>query len=166
MDDTVAAMFTANLGFLSVPVSFVQFFGQELEELVGILFFGGHQILERLLFRYPEARENVGSRVPVGVFERVEILEHIIHGAAEAMGDVAVTALMTITQVEVAEKRVVEKALEDNILVTSRPSIVDAAEAVSPTRGYCGVRRYIARIFLCGVVKEFVMLALSTWIPS
>lgn len=133
---------------------------------MGILLLGGHQILECLLFRYPETRENVSGCVAVGSFKSVEILKHIIHGAAEAVGNIAVTTLMAVAQVEIAEKRVVEKALEDNILVASRPGIIDATEAVGSTRGCCGVRRNIARVFFYGVRKQLVVLPLSTCIPS
>lgn len=82
MDDAVAAVLASYLGFFAIPVAFMQLLGQKLKEFVSVLLFGCDKILEGFLLAYPEAREDVGRRIAVGVLSGVEILEHVVHGAA------------------------------------------------------------------------------------
>jgi hypothetical protein len=158
--DAVAAVLAANLWLLAVAIALVKFLSQELEELVSILFFGGYQILEGLLLRNPEPRQDVSGRVAVGVLESIEILEHIVHGAAQAVRNLAV--VVAIAEVKVTEERVMEEALEDNVLVASGSSVIDAAKAVSATRGGCGIVGDVSRVILNGVLEELIMLPLAT----
>jgi hypothetical protein len=43
----------------------------------------------------------------------------------------AVAALVAVAEVEVAQDRVVEEALKDDVLVASGASVIDASEAIS-----------------------------------
>lgn len=130
VDDAVAAVLAPDLGLLPVPVPLVQLLREELEELVGVLFPGRDEVLKGLLLRDPEARQDIRGSVPISVFLRVEILEHIIHGTREAVRDGALAALVPAGEVEVAQQRVVQEALEDNVLVAGRTGVVDAPQSV------------------------------------
>jgi hypothetical protein len=132
VDDAVAAVLAANFGLLAVPVALVQLLGQELEEFMRVLFFRGHQILKGFFLRDPEPGQDVGCGVAIRVLQGIEILKHVVHGAAEAVRDVAVVALVPVAEVKVAQQRVVEEALEDNVLVASSASVVDATKTVGP----------------------------------
>lgn len=160
MHDAVAAVLAANLWLLAVAIALVKFLSQELKELVSILFFGGYQILKGLLLRNPEPRQDVSGRVAVGVLESIEILEHVVHGAAQAVRNLAV--VVAIAEVKVTEERVMEEALEDNVLVASGSSVIDAAKAVGATRGGCGIVGDVSRVILNGVLEELIMLPLAT----
>lgn len=82
MDDTVARMLAPALRPLAIAVSLVKFLGQKLEELVGILFLGCHEVFKRLLLGNPEPRQYVGGCITVGAFQCVKILEHVVHSTA------------------------------------------------------------------------------------
>lgn len=127
---------------------------------MGILFFGGYQIFEGFLLGNPESGQDVGGRVSVGGLESIEILEHVVHGAAQAVGNLAV--VVAIAEVKVAEEGVMEEALEDNVLVASCTSVIDTAKAVGATRGSCGIVGDVSRVILNGVLEELVVLPLAT----
>lgn len=128
--NTVATVLTARLGLLPVAISFMQLLSEELKELVCILLLSRHQVLECLLLTYPESRQNVGSCIAIGVFKCVEVLEHIVHGAAQAMRHGAVVGLMAIAEVVVPEKRIVQKALQNDVLVAGSPGVVYSTKTV------------------------------------
>lgn len=161
VDDAVACMLTATLGLLPIAVSLVQVFGQKLEEFVGVLFLGRHEILKRLLLRDPEARQNVGGRIAVCAFQRIEVLEHVVHGAAEAVGDGTLAALMAVAQIEVAQERIVEEALQHDILVAGCSCVVYAAKAIRSARCDGRVGGDEARVFFDLVCEQFVVLSFS-----
>lgn len=125
MYDTVAAVLAANLGALAVAVALVQFLSQKLKELVGVLLLGSHQVFKGLILGDPEARQDVSRRVAIGHVSSPEILEHVVHGAAQAILHFAVAARMAITKVEIPENGVVEEALKDDILVAGGPCVVN-----------------------------------------
>lgn len=102
VDDAVAAVLAADLGLLAVAVALVQLLGEELEELVRVLLLGRDEVLERLLLADPEPGQDVRRRVTVSVLDRVEVLEHVVHGAAQAVLRVAAAALVAVAEVEVA----------------------------------------------------------------
>lgn len=77
------------------------------------------------------------------------------------MWDLAVVALVAIAQVEITEKRVVEEALEHDILVAGSACVVDTSEAVRPTRGCCSIRGDVTRIVLDGFGKELIVFSLA-----
>lgn len=70
---------------------------------------------------------------------------------------------MTVGKIEVAQHGVVEKALENNILVAGRPSIVNSTQSIGPARSCVGVRHYKARVFVDGVREQFVVLSLAAY---
>lgn len=82
VDNTAACMLTSTLWPFAVAVSLMQFFCQKLEKLMGILLLGRYEILKSFLLRNPKAREDTGRCIPVGAFQSIEILKHVIHSAA------------------------------------------------------------------------------------
>ena len=165
VDDAVARVLAAALGLLAVAVALVEFLGQELEELVRVLLLGRDEVLEGLLLADPEAREDVGGRVAVGALERVEVLEHVVHGAAQAVLRVAVAALVAVAEVVVAQDGVVQEALEDDVLVAGRAGVVDAPEAAGLARRGGRVGRDVGRVVPDGVrrLEQLLVLALAVW---
>lgn len=85
MNDAGAGMFATVLRLFTVTVALVQLFGQKLEKFVGVLLFGGDEVGKGLFFRDPEARQNVSCRITVGSLLSVKFLEHVVHGAREAV---------------------------------------------------------------------------------
>ena len=85
VDDAIATVFAAYLGLFAVPIALVQLFGEELEELMRILLLGCDKVLECFLLAEPKSRQNIGCRIPVGVLNGIEVLEHIVHGAAQTV---------------------------------------------------------------------------------
>jgi hypothetical protein len=76
------------------------------------------------------------------------------------VGKIAVVALVAVAEVEISKERVVEEALEDNVLVAGRTSIVNAAEAVGTARRHGGVCRDIARITIDRLAEKFIVFSL------
>lgn len=128
MNDTVAAVVGAALRPFPVAVALMQLLGQELEELVGILLLGGDEVFESLLVADPETGQDISCRVAVRVFDGVEVLEHVVHGAAQAVRNLTTAAGVTVAEVEVTEDGVVQEALEDDVLVACGASIIDATK--------------------------------------
>lgn len=85
VDDAVAAVLAANLGLLTVTIALVQLLGEELEELVRVLLLGSNKVLEGFVLGDPEAGEDVGSSVAISHVHTPEVLEHVVHGTAEAV---------------------------------------------------------------------------------
>jgi hypothetical protein len=153
VNDAVAQMLTAGLRTFAVSISFVQLLGQELKELVGILLLGGNEVFERLLLGYPECRKNACSSVTISMLQGEELLIHVIHRAAQAIHHLAITTLVAVAKVEVPEKRIVKKALQNHVLVTRCSSVVNATETVGTTwRSDC-VGSDVAGIFLSRVCE-------------
>ena len=162
MNNTVAAVLAADLGFLPVAVSFMKLLGQELKKFVSILLFRCHKILEGLLLADPEARQDIGRSVAVRVLKGVKVLEHVVHCAAETVWDLAVGTLVTITEVEVSQERVMQEALQHDVLVAGRTSIVDAAQTIRSARRCRRVVCDVFGIILHSIREQFLMLAFST----
>ena len=92
-----------------------------------ILLLGGDQVLECFSFADPEPGEDVGCRIAVCVLQSVEVLEHVIHGAAQAVWHFAGAALVAVAEIEIPQHGIVQDALQNDILVAGRAGIVDAA---------------------------------------
>lgn len=163
MDNAVTRVLAPGFGPLAVAVSLVQLLGQELEELVGILLLGGNKVLKRLLLTYPKAGEDTGCCVAVSVLQSIELLKHVVHCTAEAVGLLAVGARMAITEVEVPENGVVKEALQDDILVASGAGVVDASQAVGLAGGGGRIGRNVLGILLDGVREHLLVLAFASW---
>ena len=125
VDDALAAVLAARLGAPAVAVALVELFGEELEELVGVLLLCGDEVLKGLLLRDPESRQDVRGRVTVSILDGVEVLEDVVQGAAQAVLGVAVC--VAVAEVKVPEEGVVEEALQYDVLVAGGACVVDAA---------------------------------------
>ena len=65
---------------------------------------------------------------------------------------------MTITEVKVAEHRIVKEALQDNVLVACCPGVVDTTETIRLARRSRCVCGDVLRIVFDGVRHEHVIL--------
>lgn len=111
VDDTVTAMLATYLGLPAISVALMQLLGKKLEELVGILLFGGDEVVEGFVLADPEAGEDVSRCVAVGYLGCVKVLKHVIHGAAEAVLCITATALVSVAKVEISYQGVMQERL-------------------------------------------------------
>jgi hypothetical protein len=70
---------------------------------------------------------------------------------------------MAIAEIEVSKKRIVEKTLQYDILVTSRSGIVDATQTIGSTRCCDCVCGDVAGVLFAGVCEELVMFPLAPY---
>lgn len=143
-------------------IDLVQLFRQELKELVCVLLLVAGKFLVSLPLREPETGEDIRCGVASSDLLAVEVLKHVVHGAAHAVLDRAVCVLVPVTQVEVPEQGVVHKALEDYVHVAGSPHVVDASEAARTAWGFCCIRRDEPWILLGRFCKEFIMFPLPS----
>lgn len=68
---------------------------------------------------------------------------------------------MAVGEIEVAQQGVVQKALQNDVLVAGGAGIVDTAKTTGSARRQCRVGRDIPRVILERVRKEFIVLALA-----
>lgn len=135
----------------------MEFLSQELKELVSVLFLIAGQLLVGLALGEPETREDVGSRVAGGDLLAVEVLEHVIHGTAQAVLDRAVRILVSVSQIEIPQQRIVHEALEDDVHVACCSHIVDAPEATGTAWGFCCICRDESRVLFGRLGEQFVV---------
>lgn len=127
MYDAVTAVLAATLGLLAVAIALVQLLGQELEELMGVLLLVRDEGLKGLVLGNPEARQDVGCRITVGRIAAPEVLKHVVHSAAQTVLNLAGGPGVTIAKVKVLEYGIVDKGLQDDVLVTGGACVVDAS---------------------------------------
>jgi hypothetical protein len=163
VNDTVTAMLATYLGLLAISVALMQLFGEELEELVSVLFLGGDQVVEGFVLADPEAGEDISRCVAICDLRGVKILEHVIHSAAEAVLRVTAPALMSIAEVEVPYQRVMQECLQNNVLVAGCTGIVDTSKTVGAARGDIGVVGDKSRIVCLGIHEHLVVFPLATY---
>lgn len=72
---------------------------------------------------------------------------------------------MPIAEVKVPQKGVVQKALQNNVLVARCSCIVYTTEAICTAGGEGSIRRNVSRVVLDGVSEELVVLSFSSCTP-
>jgi hypothetical protein len=79
---------------------------------------------------------------------------------------VAVAARVPVAEVEVAQDRVVEEALEDDVLVAGGAGVVDAAQAIGLAGRRCGVGGDVCRVVPDGVrrLEQLFVFPFPSWI--
>ena len=104
VDDAIAAMLTANFWPLTITITLMKLLCKELEKFVRVLLLGRDEVLKCLFLRNPKPGKNICRRVAICIFQSVEVLEHVVHSTAQAVGDIAIIALMPVAKVKIAQQ--------------------------------------------------------------
>lgn len=145
----------------AATIDLVEFFREELEELVSVLLLVTGELLVGLPLREPEAGQDIGRGIASCVLLSVEVLKHVVHGTTHAVLNCAVRVLVSIPEVEISQEGIMHEALEDHVHVTGGPHVIDASQATGPTRCLGRVCRDESRVLFGGLGEELVMLPFS-----
>lgn len=161
VNDAVATVLAPCFRLLPVAVALMQLLRNELKKLVCILLLSGNQVLKGLVFRDPKARQDISSSVAVSDLSTPEVLEHIIHSTAQAVLNLTGITGMAVAEVEISEDGIVEKTLQDDILVTGCTSIVDASKTICTARRHHCIGTDDFGIFLDRFSEQLIILSLT-----